>query len=148
MILAFLQGDSGTAAVPGWQDRSDYYYFHSQNVPITEPYNTCTETNTCFNIYSLGPESMMVQLSILPQPSGKCLTKQMALPGFFTWVGGWRFAQPEFLIQYVCPSTSTLKHHTESGEQFMGEWRKREAAAMVCLIWFGLVFKETRELKD
>lgn len=68
----------------GWQERNDYYYFRLQDVPITEPYNTCTETNTCFNIYSLGPESMMVQLSILPQPSGKCLTKQMALPGFFS----------------------------------------------------------------
>lgn len=93
----------------GWMemDGNDYYYFHLQNVPITEPYNTCTETNTCFNIYSLGPESMMVQLSILPQPSGKCFTKQMALPGFFTWVGGWRLAQPDFLIQYVHLSMSS-----------------------------------------
>lgn len=125
----------------GWQDRNDYYYFYPQNVPITEPYNTCTETNTCFNIYSLGPGSMMVQLSILPQPSGKCLTKQMALPGFFAWVGGWRFAQPEFLIQYVCPSTSTLKTLHGVGRPVHGRVEKKRSRChgLFDLVWFGFL---------
>lgn len=52
-------------------------------MPITEPWGT----NTCFNIYSLGLESMVVQLSILPQPSGICLTKQMAFSEFFFRLG-------------------------------------------------------------
>ena len=79
----FFEWSSGTAIVLGWQHHHHYYYLDPWNVPITEPWGTCTETNTCFNIYSLGPGSMVVQLSILPQTPGTCLTKQMALPEFF-----------------------------------------------------------------
>lgn len=117
-----------------WQHHHHYYYLDPRNVPITEPWGTCTETNTCFNIYSLGPESMVVQLSILPQPAGTCLTKQMALPEFFH-LGGRVEACTARIFNSIClPEYTLWTGHlritvwSEEGSWHGVRWGRRVAA--------------------